>query len=32
PIGLDIGGKSPWAVAVSVIGEIMAERFGGGAS
>jgi xanthine dehydrogenase accessory factor len=26
PIGLDIGGKSPWAVAVSVIGEIMAER------
>jgi hypothetical protein len=31
PIGLDIGGKSPWAVAVSVIGEIMAERFGGGA-
>ena len=32
PIGLDIGGKSPWAVAVSVIGEIMAERFNGGAS
>lgn len=31
PIGLDIGGKAPWAVAVSVIGEIMAERFGGGA-
>ena len=31
PIGLDIGGKSPWAVAVSVIGEIMAERFGGSA-
>lgn len=30
PIGLDIGGKAPWAVAVSVIGEIMAERFGGG--
>ena len=31
PIGLDIGGKAPWAVAVSVIGEIMAERFGAGA-
>lgn len=31
PIGLDIGGKSPWAVAVSVIGQIMAERFGGSA-
>lgn len=30
PIGLDIGGKAPWAVAVSVIGQIMAERFGGG--
>ena len=30
PIGLDIGGKAPWAVAVSVIGEIMAKRFGGG--
>jgi xanthine dehydrogenase accessory factor len=26
PIGLDIGGKAPWEVAVSVIGEIMAER------
>jgi xanthine dehydrogenase accessory factor len=24
PIGLDIGGKAPWEVAVSVIGEIMA--------
>ena len=30
PIGLDIGGKAPWAVAVSVVGEIMAERFGAG--
>ena len=27
PIGLDIGGKSPWEVAVSVIGEIMALRY-----
>ena len=26
PIGLDIGGKAPWEVAVSVIGEITAER------
>ena len=30
PIGLDIGGKAPWEVAVSVIGEIMALRYGGG--
>ena len=27
PIGLDIGGKAPWEVAVSVIGEIMALRY-----
>lgn len=27
PIGLDIGGKAPWEVAVSVIGEITAERY-----
>ena len=27
PIGLDIGGKAPWEVAVSVIGEIMAIRY-----
>lgn len=27
PIGLDIGGKAPWEVAVSVIGEIIAERY-----
>ena len=27
PIGLDIGGKAPWDVAVSVIGEIMALRY-----
>jgi xanthine dehydrogenase accessory factor len=26
PIGLDIGGKAPWEVAVSVIGEIVAAR------
>ena len=26
PIGLPVGGKAPWEVAVSVIGEIMAER------
>jgi xanthine dehydrogenase accessory factor len=25
PIGLDIGGKAPWQVAVAVIGEMMAE-------
>lgn len=27
PIGLDIGGKAPWEVAVSVIGEIMTLRY-----
>jgi xanthine dehydrogenase accessory factor len=27
PIGLDIGGKAPWEVAVSVIGEILAVRY-----
>ena len=27
PIGLDIGGKAPWEVAVSVIGEIMGLRY-----
>jgi xanthine dehydrogenase accessory factor len=27
PIGLDIGGKAPWEVAASVIGEIMALRY-----
>jgi xanthine dehydrogenase accessory factor len=26
PIGLDLGGKAPWEVAVSVIGEIVAEK------
>jgi xanthine dehydrogenase accessory factor len=29
PIGLDLGGKAPWEVAVSVIGEIIAERAAG---
>lgn len=29
PIGLDLGGKSPWEVAVSVIAEIVAERSAG---
>ncbi|WP_309643905.1 XdhC family protein [Phenylobacterium sp.] len=27
PIGLDIGGKAPWEVAVSVIGEIISLRY-----
>jgi xanthine dehydrogenase accessory factor len=26
PIGLDLGGKAPWEVAVAVIGEVIAER------
>ena len=26
PIGLDLGGKAPWEVAVAVIGEIVAQR------
>lgn len=26
PIGLDIGGKAPWEVAIAVLGEITAER------
>jgi len=26
PIGIDLGGKAPWEIAVSVIGEIIAER------
>jgi xanthine dehydrogenase accessory factor len=28
PIGLDLGGKAPFEVAVAVIGEIMAARYG----
>ncbi len=28
PIGLDLGGKAPWEVAVAVIGEIVAEKSG----
>jgi xanthine dehydrogenase accessory factor len=27
PIGLDIGGKAPWEVAISVLGEIIAVRY-----
>jgi xanthine dehydrogenase accessory factor len=27
PIGLDLGGKSPWEVAVAVIGQMVKERF-----
>lgn len=30
PIGLDIGGKAPWEVAISVIGEITALRYARG--
>jgi xanthine dehydrogenase accessory factor len=29
PIGLDLGGKAPWEVAVSVIGEIVAKKAAG---
>jgi xanthine dehydrogenase accessory factor len=29
PIGLDLGGKAPWEVAVAVIGEIVARRASG---
>jgi xanthine dehydrogenase accessory factor len=31
PIGLDLGGKAPWEVAVAVLAEITAERWRGGA-
>ena len=27
PIGINLGGKAPWEIAVSVIGEIIAERY-----
>jgi xanthine dehydrogenase accessory factor len=27
PIGLDLGGKSPWEVAVAVIGQMVEERY-----
>lgn len=30
PIGLDLGGKAPWEVAVAVIAEIMAARYARG--
>lgn len=30
PIGLDIGGKAPWEVAISVVGEITALRYARG--
>ena len=26
PIGLDLGGKAPWEIAISVVGEIVAAR------
>ena len=26
PIGLDLGGKAPWEIAVAVIGEVVARR------
>jgi xanthine dehydrogenase accessory factor len=32
PIGLDLGGKAPWEVAVAVLAEITAERWRGQAS
>ncbi len=30
PIGLDLGGKAPWEIAVAVVGEIIALRHAGG--
>ena len=27
PIGLDLGGKSPWEVAIAVIGQMVEERY-----
>ena len=30
PIGLDLGGKAPWEVAVAVVAEIIAARHGRG--
>jgi xanthine dehydrogenase accessory factor len=29
PIGIDLGGKAPWEIAVSVLAEIIATRVGG---
>lgn len=30
PIGLDLGGKAPWEIAVAVVGEVIAVRHAGG--
>jgi len=30
PIGLDLGGKAPWEIAIAVIGEVIAVRHAGG--
>ncbi|HYE44200.1 MAG TPA: XdhC family protein [Caulobacter sp.] len=30
PIGLDLGGKAPWEIAVAVVGEVIALRHSGG--
>jgi xanthine dehydrogenase accessory factor len=30
PIGLDLGGKAPWEIAVAIVGEIIAVRHAGG--
>ena len=32
PIGLDLGGKAPWEIAVAVVGEVIALRHAGGVS
>ena len=29
PIGLDLGGKAPWEIAVAILGEIQIARFDG---
>lgn len=30
PIGLDLGGKAPWEVAISIVAEVIATRYGRG--
>ena len=30
PIGLDLGGKAPWEIAIAVVGEVIAVRHAGG--